>query len=312
MNSNNFIDYISKINARMNILTTSNNKSDLPVCNYATEYIVNNRKLLTRFILLNNKEKLTEFVHKTVDYATKRIIETIIDLNQYIYINTFLRKKIAFVYEDYVTKIIKLLYFKVFNIDNLSQIITEHYVKLSNILASINEVKLIKRSKNIPCFEYSAKFQIELLNIDLNNIKEPILDLGCGSKAYLVKYLSTLGLDVYGVDRLIESKSNTIQADWFNYKLKSNNYGAIISHLSFTNHFKRNHYKKDGNHIAYARKYKDLLNSLKPGGEFYYTPDLPFIEQFLSPDLFTVTKKAINHPKMSIQAVKITKGSWRH
>ena len=37
----------------------------------------------------------------------------------------------------------------------------------------------------------------------------------------------------------------------------------------------------------------ELLDSLKPGGEFYYTPDLPFIEQFLSSDSYIVEKNDI-------------------
>jgi hypothetical protein len=40
-----------------------------------------------------------------------------------------------------------------------------------------------------------------------------------------------------------------------------------------------------------------ILSSLKPGGAFYYAPALPFIEQFLPGDTFTLSRKRIESPE---------------
>lgn len=212
-----------------------------------------------------------------------------------------------------------LYLYETINLDYVNRIVMKHQLKLRSILGTIDELRIFPKYEkfviSIPCSEYDAEFQLNILNINLEKIKEPILDLGCGSNAKLVCYLRGLSIEAYGIDRIIKSTSHVIKADWFEYKFKPNYWGTIISHLSFTNHFKRNHFKKNGNHIAYARKYMELLDSLKPGGEFYYTPDLPFIEQFLSPDSYIVEKNAIkdigrffeyNEP-LNIQSVKIKK-----
>ena len=214
-----------------------------------------------------------------------------------------------------------LYLYETINLDYVNRIVMKHQLKLRSILGTIDELRIFSKDErfvaSITCSEYDAEFQLNILNINLEKIKEPILDLGCGSNAKLVYYLRRLGMEAYGIDRTIKNTlyAIAIKADWFEYELKPNYWGTIISHLSFTNHFRRNHFKKNGNHIAYVRKYMELLDSLKPGGEFYYTPDLPFIEQFLSSDSYIVEKNDIkdigrffeyNEP-LNIQSVKIKK-----
>lgn len=46
----------------------------------------------------------------------------------------------------------------------------------------------------------------------------------------------------------------------------------------------------NGRHAEYAGKYMEVLFSLKQGGSFLYTPDLPFIEQFLPRDAYVVSR----------------------
>lgn len=315
-----FINYLNKINANTNIFYELCEGEDFPLGDYVAEYIIHNERELNNYLNPRNNFKLEEFASDVVEYSTEKTIEAIIGLNQYVQIDALLTNKLHLLYEDFIVKIIKMLYLNgSINSDYIHRIVIEHQLKLRNILGTIDELRIFPKDERfiapIPCSEYSAEIQLEILNINIEEIKEPILDFGCGSNANLVHYLRELGLEAYGIDRTVRNKLFTIQENWFEYEFKPNYWGTIISHLSFTNHFKRNHFKKNGNHITYARKYMELLDSLKPGGEFYYTPDLPFIEQFLSPDLYIINKKVANNSHkilgnkepLDIQSIKIEK-----
>ena len=80
-------------------------------------------------------------------------------------------------------------------------------------------------------------------------------------------------------------------------------WGTIISNLGFSNHFRHHHLRNDGDYLDYARKYMEILQSLKPGGAFYYAPDLPFIESYLDPQKYRITKREI--PRTGFFSVKI-------
>lgn len=57
----------------------------------------------------------------------------------------------------------------------------------------------------------------------------------------------------------------------------------------------------------------ELLNSLKLDGEFYYIPNLPFIEQFLSPKSYKINNYFLNYDiqrnrePLDIMSVRIKK-----
>lgn len=254
-----FINNLYKINERTNIFHELPKNKDFPLDNYVAEYIIFHEKELNSYLNYINSIEINDFAKKIAEYSTERTIKTVIELNQYVEVDTILVNKLYDLYEEFVVKTFKKLCLSdCIDLDWINRLVMEH--------------------------------QLKILNISIEEIKEPILDFGCGSNAKLVHYLRELGLEAYGVDRTTNNKLYTIQADWFKYELKPNYWGTIISHLSFTNHF-----KMSGNHIAYARKYMDLLGSLKLGGEFYYTPDLPFIEQFLPSNLYLINKNTVNN-----------------
>ncbi len=289
-----FINNLYKINARTNIFYELPNNDDFPLGNYVVKYIIFFEKELNNYLNYIDNTEINDFSKKIAGYSTERTIKAVIELNQYVEVDAILANKLYELYEEFVVKTLKMLYISI-NLDLINRLVKEHQLKLRSILGTIDELRIFSNTKKfvepIPCSEYSAALQLNILNINIERIKEPILDFGCGSKATLVNYLRKLGLEAYGVDRITNDELYTIQTDWFSYRLKPNYWGTIISHLSFTNHFKRAHYKKNGNYIGYANKYMELLNSLKPGGgEFYYTPNLPFIEQFLSPKSYKITK----------------------
>ena len=143
--------------------------------------------------------------------------------------------------------------------------------------------------KNAVCEEYSPVFQIKILGIDLNNIENPILDIGCGKSGGLVKYLIDHGYEAVGIDRIVDKEKFLVEADWLTFNYDCRKWGTIISQMSFTNHFIFNHLYKKGVPENYAQTYRKIIDSLSVNGSFYYTPALPFIEKYLQSEKFFIS-----------------------
>jgi SAM-dependent methyltransferase len=168
-----------------------------------------------------------------------------------------------------------------------SRVLKEHHERLRLILSSyclsyqdgdLRENSLLRR---VPCEEYSAGFQIRLLDIDLSQIMEPILDIGCGTSGGLVNFLREKGYKAFGVDREGLSGLNFFQQDWFAFEYEKEVWGTIIAHQSYTTHFIYNHLHGSENAERYANLYMRIIASLRAGGIFYYAPGLPFFEDHL-------------------------------
>lgn len=220
-----------------------------------------------------------------IDYATDKCLEEFCRINQYLSFSNADRAKLRIIYAD--------LFKSIKNKDEtISQISKNHYQNLKSWIQNSNPyTKDIYSNKgekleSITCSEYSAKFQLSVLNIDLTEILEPVLDIGCGKQANLVNYLSDKGIDAFGIDRFAENSSSIIKADWLEYDYGNLKWGTIISNLGFSNHFYHHHLRNDGSFLEYAKKYMQILNSLKVGGKFYYAPSLEFLEIHLPPTTY--------------------------
>ncbi len=132
--------------------------------------------------------------------------------------------------------------------------------------------------ESVCCEEYSAPFQLRLLHVDFDTLREPILDIGCGSKGEVVTYLKQMGYAAVGIDRLAPLQPGYVRADWFAFDFQENAWGTILAHQSFSTHFLHGHLHTPRLAAPYAKLYLAILNSLRPGGTFYYTPGLPFFE----------------------------------
>ena len=143
------------------------------------------------------------------------------------------------------------------------------------------------------CSEYSPEIQLSILQTQLSDLTAPVLDLGCGTEGKLVDYLHKNGITAFGLDRVVDQRPHLIQADWFEYAFGTGQWGTIISHMALSNHFLHHHFSPDGHPEQYAYLYMRILNALKPGGEFLYTPGLPFIEDMLPEDRYWVERKFI-------------------
>jgi len=145
------------------------------------------------------------------------------------------------------------------------------------------------------CSEYRAELQLKVLGIDVQQLVEPILDLGCGEGAHLVRHLRALGLAAWGMDRLAAPDHIVWQGDWLDAgaPLQPQSWGTVISHMAFSNHFQHQHLRRDGTAAAYAARYMKVLEALKPGGRFAYAPSLPFFEALLPQQRFQVTRRPV-------------------
>ncbi len=135
--------------------------------------------------------------------------------------------------------------------------------------------------RTVPCGEYSARFQLRLLALDLDRLAGPILDLGCGTAGNLVYFLRSQGYTAFGLDRLAPADPYFYREDWFEFNFGSQPWGTIIAHQSFSTHFIYNHLNHPARAEVYARCYMRLLAALQPGGRFCYAPGLPFFEEQL-------------------------------
>jgi hypothetical protein len=147
--------------------------------------------------------------------------------------------------------------------------------------------------------EYSAELQLELLGIDIDVMREPVLDVGCGPSAMLVAFLRSRSIEAYGVDRWTAGASFVRTGDWLAYRYGTNRWGTVIAHLSFSNHFV--FHDRAGSPVArdYAKTYMAILRALSRGGSFYYAPALPFVERHLPAEAFGVTYREVPVPGLS-------------
>ena len=158
---------------------------------------------------------------------------------------------------------------------------------------------------HVVCAEYQAKLQLEVLQLSPEEIAGPLLDIGCGEQALLVQYLRSVGVQAVGIDRMAAVSSVSLRYDWLEFPYAASQWGTIVSHLGFSNHFHHHHLREDGDFRRYADRYMEILAALKPGGRFHYAPGLPVIEKYLNSQDFQVKNFATSHQDFT--ATVITK-----
>ena len=239
-----------------------------------------------------------------INYASNKALQEFCRVNQYYEFNDESKVLLRAIY----TELFSSLRSKECSIEAISQ---QHYNRLASWLKETNpfaEKLYSSQPENVEpvaCSEYSAELQIDLLQLDLNRIKEPVLDIGCGIKGNLVRFLKEAGIDSYGFDRNTINNAFISNGNWLGYDYGKEKWGTIISNLGFSNHFRHHHFRSNSNFMEYAKKYMEILASLKTGGSFHYAPDLPFIEQHLSDTRYKLRKRIIEN--YNISSVIVTK-----
>ena len=238
-----------------------------------------------------------------IDYTTDKAIEAFCRVNQYYSFDLNAKTQLRKIYSDLFENIQT-------STNPIESISKSHYENLKSWLKENNPFaeKIYKKDDKIvspvACSEYSAELQCTILQLDVQQLMQPILDIGCGSNGHLVHYLKNLGLEVYGIDRFKFTDPNLITSDWLEYEYGKEKWGTIVSNLGFSNHFNHHNLREDGNYIGYGKTYLSILNSLKIGGSFHYAPDLPFIEKYLDQNQFNLEKHDINQFDFKTTVIK--------
>ena len=228
-----------------------------------------------------------------IDYATDKAIEEFCRVNQYYAFDLKTKNNLRKIYSD----LFENIQTKTNSVEEISE---KHYKKLRSWLKENNSFaeKIYQNGDEklspVACSEFTPKLQIDILQIDIKHLIQPVLDIGCGINGHLVNYLKNQGIEVYGIDRFKFSTTNLITADWLEYDYGTEKWGTVVSNLGFSNHFHHHNLREDGNFIEYGKTYMNILNSLKVGGCFHYAPDLPFIEKYLDNKQFDLRKYEIN------------------
>ena len=231
--------------------------------------------------------------HLLVDYATDKALNEFCRVNQYFSFDSKSKAELRNIYSE----LFENFKSKSVTADDISK---EHYENLRKWLHKHNSFAEEIYSKThdiidtVACSEYSPELQIQLLQIDLKKIKQPLLDIGCGSNGLLVNYLRNKGIEAVGIDRMKFKQPNLITTDWLEFDYGIEKWGTIVSNLGFSNHFIHHNLREDGNYIEYGKTFMNILVSLKVGGSFHYAPDLPFIEKYLDPAQFSMRKNIID------------------
>jgi hypothetical protein len=154
--------------------------------------------------------------------------------------------------------------------------------------------------REVKCAEYAAALQLRVLNLSPHQLKTPVLDIGCGERAELVRHLREQGVEAFGVDRFVQEQPFVQQADWLEHSIDADHWGTVISHLAFSNHFLHHHLRSGGQAERYARKYMEILHGLQRGGSFVYSPGLPFMETLLPKELYTLMRLPVQRAAGSV------------
>ena len=156
-------------------------------------------------------------------------------------------------------------------------------------------------SSGLVCAEYTSELQLGLLGIDPATLEPPILDLGCGTSAALVRHLREGGTTgVIGLDPRAPEAIGFVRASWFEVSFPPATWRTLIAHQSFALHFLRAHLRSESAAARFAHKYLELLRSLQSGGRFFYAPGLPFVERHLDASEFRIARRPV--PVASIPA----------
>jgi hypothetical protein len=158
-------------------------------------------------------------------------------------------------------------------------------------LASILRESLGEARREVVASEYAPDLQLAVLGLKLSDVSSPVLDIGCGSSALLVRHLRALGHDVTGIDR--DAPADATRADWLAFDYGNARWRTIVSHLGFSLHFQRAHRVGEAEARTYAETFLRIARGLVVGGTFAYAPSLPFFESVLPPGRFGIARTRV-------------------
>ncbi len=163
------------------------------------------------------------------------------------------------------------------------------FARCASALAAIFHEALGDSPREVTAGRYSPELQLAVLGLSIDAMREPILDVGCGEEAALVRHLRAAKKRATGIDQ--NAPSDVAEsADWLTYDYGTARFGTIVSHLGFSLHFMHQEMKRSDLAFEYGRTYMRILRALIAGGTFAYVPGLPFIEAMLPKSDFEIVR----------------------
>lgn len=230
-----------------------------------------------------------------LEMLSERIMDIFLTSNQYLAGDKQHFNNTKNVYRQFVIDIKNLCEQKSIAKKDIEKVFSAHYDRLRRCISDNNGQGMVEEYTKSPtivpkiCAEYSASLQLDVLGLDIEKIKQPVLDIGCGSGAPLVAYLRANGVEAIGLDRNVKQTDYLIASDYLDYDFKSKKYGTVVSHMAFSNQLWYATQKCSVHAQRYFHKFIEILYSLKPGGCFVYSPGIPFMEAQL-PKGFQIKK----------------------
>lgn len=284
----------------------SNNKRLFDVY-HSNEEMVSPDESFISFCFQNKKEIIdvladAQFQCKLIELCCKNVIAFNTKSNQFLNIPNDLDESLKAIYLSLINDISEILSSsatKEILRRTYKLILRNHLGKFKSLIESnisdSEESKALFFTEKV-CSEYSPELQINILGIDLNELKDPIIDLGCGTNALLVEYLREKGFKAIGVDRIVKPKPYLFPYSWDEFPFPSSFFGTVISHMAFTNHFVFQHNSSTAEPEKYARIFMKVLHALRKGGKFIYAPGVPFFEEYLPIDEYFISSFPIIVP----------------
>ena len=263
---------------------------------------------ITRKLLEELRTIGLNYRHQVLEEIVDKVIRELCRVNQYYYFGEKEKRELKLLYASLLDRLLekgedleaRLPGIRSSHVENLRRWLVE-----SNPFAEELYVSHQKTLEMTPCEEYSAEFQLQLFNIHPESLTAPVLDVGCGEHSQLVRLLRDRGIEAYGMDRYRSAEAWIFESDWLTADYGKNRWGTVISNLAFSNHFHHHHLRRDGQFAAYAECYMRILESLRPGGVFYYAPELPFVEEHLDRGKYSV--ELIGISGLEIKATQVRK-----
>ena len=188
---------------------------------------------VTQSLIETIRNMNVESEKEMIDFLTDEALQEFCRVNQYFSFNSESVKKLKAIYSGLNQRIRGLSTNA--NQSELDAISRDHYIHLCDWLVQTNAFagKMYSGEQEyavpVACSEYPSDLQMNILNINLKDLIEPVLDIGCGRELNLVNYLRDNGIEAYGIDRFDNENPLYTKTDWLEYNFDSEKWGSIIS-----------------------------------------------------------------------------------
>jgi len=239
-------------------------------------------------------------MNEIINYCASSLLFSLYRYNQYI---NFSEKDIIRIKSIYKKTIENI---KTSN--EYERIEKNHYDMMKEFLIDTNSFLQQININDIKTYvnqEYTAEFQLNTLNLSINNLEGPVLDIGCGENHYLVDYLNSKDIETYGIDRYNSKNNKVIKSDFLTYDYHLKQWKNILSNMAFSNHFNKHLLYNDDKVEDYCKAYNNIISSLAVGGKFTYAPSIIGIERMIDKKIFLITNEEVAYGLFRTSIIKL-------